>query len=272
VFANCSDFHFNFCFLSGNPEIKKIMAPRCYIPPPFSVILLNLNTLTFMKKLYCLVLLALVAFASCKKGELNNTSGEDNGCTTRLKRDYSDNNKVELATAVKLLQKNNISLSGLVITRVILNDSITTNGPLNIYQHVVASEESNGLPIFNSGVSYHFRNEVYETTSGRRYGTINLDTNPHAQLSEIRKIFITELNKDTFSLNNIVQDSSCLRAEFGYLNINYDTPDNPQFVKVWKITPMKYDYPEAYIQDDNKKLLSYFNGLMTVNKAKSNRK
>jgi|GEM_PF-3777005 len=91
----------------------------------------------------------LAAFAACKKGELAAVDGEDNGCISRLKRDYSDSNKVELATAVKLLQKNNISTSGLVIYRVILNDSISTNGPLNIYQHVIAYEESKGTFIHN---------------------------------------------------------------------------------------------------------------------------
>lgn len=242
--------------------------PRCYISFSRSVILLNLNTLHFMKKLYCLVLIALAVFVGCKKGELSSAGGEDNGCISRVKRDYSDSNKVELAAAIKLLQKNNIPVNGLVIYRVILNDSISNNGPLNIYQHVIAYEESKGLPIFNSGVGYHFRNEVFTTTIGRRYGTLSLNTTATAPLPQIRKIFIDAFKKDGYTIDNHVNESSCLNAEFGYYNLNQDTPDHPNFIKAWKVTFSKYnEYPVAYIQDSNRKLIYYFNGLLTLNKT-----
>ena len=220
-----------------------------------------------MKKFYCLVLIVLAAFTACKKGELSSAGEEDNGCISRVKRDYSDSNKVELAAAIKLLQKNNIPVNGLVIYRVILNDSISNNGPLNIYQHVIAYEESKGLPIFNSGIGYHFRNEVFATTIGRRYGTLSLNTTATAPLPQIRKIFIDAFKKHGYTIDNRVNESSCLNAEFGYYNLTPDTPDQPHFAKVWKVTFMNYDYPVAYIQDDNRKLLSYFNGLLTLNKT-----
>ncbi|WP_413670714.1 hypothetical protein ACEN9X_12700 [Mucilaginibacter sp. Mucisp86] len=217
-----------------------------------------------MKKFYCLVLIVLVAFAACKKGQLSSGDGEDNGCISRIKRDYSDSNKVELATAIKLLQKNNIPTNGLVIYRVILNDSISTN----IYQHVMAYEESNGLPIFNSGISYHFRNEIFETSIGRRYGTLNLNTKAAATLPQIRKVFIDAFKKDGYTVDNNVNESSCLNAEFGYFDLNHDTPDHPNFIKAWKVTFAKYnEYPVAYIQDSDRKLLFYFNGLLTLNKV-----
>lgn len=221
-----------------------------------------------MKKFYCLVLLALVAFASCKKGELNHAADEDNGCINVIKRDYSDSNKVELATAIKLLQKNNISANGLIVYQVILNDSISINGPLRIYQHVAAYEESKGLPIFNSGIGYHFKNEVFETSIGQRYGTLNLNTKAEATLPQIRKVFIDAFKKDGYTVDNNVNESSCLNAEFGYYNLSQDTPDHPNFIKVWKVTFSKYnEYPVAFIQDSNRKLIYYFNGLMTLNKT-----
>ncbi|XHR94570.1 hypothetical protein ACFJIV_30575 [Mucilaginibacter sp. UC70_90] len=220
-----------------------------------------------MKKFYCLVLIVLAAFTACKKGELSSAGGEDNGCINRVKRDYSDSNKVELAAAITLLQKNSIPVNGLVIYRVILNDSISNNGQLNIYQHVIAYEESKGLPIFNSGIGYHFRNEVFSTTIGRRYGTLSLNTTATAPLPQIRKIFIDAFKQDGYTIDNHVNESSCLNAEFGYYNLTPDTPDQPHFAKVWKVTFMNYDYPVAYIQDDNRKLLSYFNGLLTLNKT-----
>ncbi|WPU98692.1 hypothetical protein SNE26_21995 [Mucilaginibacter sp. cycad4] len=221
-----------------------------------------------MKKFYCLVLIVLVAFAACKKGQLSSGDGEDNGCINRVKRDYSDSNKVELITATKLLQKNNIPVNDLVIYRVILNDSITSNGPLNIYQHVVAYEESNGLPIFNSGISYHFRNEVFSSSIGRRFGTLNLNTKAEATLPQIRKVFIDAFKKDGYNIANNVNESSCLNAEFGYFNLNQDTPEHPNFIKAWKVTFSKYnDYPVAYIQDSDRKLIYYFNGLMTLDKT-----
>ncbi|MEO3402589.1 hypothetical protein AAFN85_01715 [Mucilaginibacter sp. CAU 1740] len=217
-----------------------------------------------MKKFYCLVLLALMAFASCKKGELSGSYGEDNGCINRIKRDYSDSNKTELATALKLLQQNNISTSGLIIYRVILKDSVTTNGPLSVYQHVMAFEESKGLPIFNASIGYHFKDGAFFTSIGKCYGTLSFDTKASATLPQVRKVFIDAFNKDGYNVDGHVNASSCVRAEFGYYNLTPDTPDQPHFVKAWKVTFNDWDYPEAYIQDDNRKLLSYFNGIMTV--------
>lgn len=123
------------------------------------------------------------------------------------------------------------------------------------------------MPIFNSGIGYHFRNEVFSTTIGRRYGTLSLNTTATAPLPQIRKIFIDAFKKDGYTIDNHVNESSCLNAEFGYYNLTPDTPDQPHFAKVWKVTFMNYDYPVAYIQDDNRKLLSYFNGLLTQNKT-----
>ena len=85
-----------------------------------------------------------------------------------------------------------------------------------------------------------------------------------ATLPQIRKVFIDAFNKDGYNIAGHVNASSCLRAEFGYYNLTPDVPDQPHFVKAWKVTFTDWDYPEAYIQDDNRKLLLYFNGIMTA--------
>jgi hypothetical protein len=55
----------------------------------------------FAKKLSCIVLVALALGSSCKKSPLVAVQ-DDNGCISRIKRDYSDPNKTTLLQQTRL--------------------------------------------------------------------------------------------------------------------------------------------------------------------------
>ncbi|WP_184550220.1 hypothetical protein [Mucilaginibacter sp. FT3.2] len=216
-----------------------------------------------VQKLPCLVLLFFALCSSCKKSTLTPVM-DDNGCISRIQRDYSDANKTDLATAQKLLQDNHIATGNIVVSRVILNDTITTNGPVHILQHVIVQQYANGLPILFAQISYHFNNGIFAETTGYLYNNVTLGTTPHTSLPQLRYLFVKASVKDYQALNKNIADS-CLVAEFGYYDISPNS--HGQLVKAWRVTPPKSDYPVAIIQDDNAKLLLYYNGLLTLNKA-----
>ncbi|SEP35765.1 hypothetical protein [Mucilaginibacter sp. OK283] len=217
----------------------------------------------FAKKLSCIVLVALALGSSCKKSPLVAVQ-DDNGCISRIKRDYSDPNKTELAAALKLLQDNHIATANQVVGGATLNDTITTNGPVHVMQHVFNQLYANNQPILFAQVIYHFNNGIYQSTSGYLYNSVTLDTVPHTRLSQLRYVFMQEAKNDGYAVTNKIT-SSCLVAEFGYLDISPDS--HGQLVKAWRVTPPNQSYPLAMIRDDNGHLIYYTNGIMTLNKA-----
>lgn len=214
------------------------------------------------RKISCLILLAIAAGSSCKKSPLVNVQ-DDNGCISRIRRNYSDTNKIAFAAALKLLQDNHIATANLVITGGIFNDTITTNGPVHVMQHVFTQLYANKQPILFAQLNYHFNNGVYQSTSGYAYNSVTLDTVPHARLSQLRYVFIQQAKNDWYAAGNNIT-STCLVAEFGYFDISSNS--HGQLIKAWRVTPANQSYPLAMIRDDNGQLIYYTNGIMTLNK------
>jgi hypothetical protein len=219
----------------------------------------------FAKKISCVFLVALALGSSCKKSPLTGVQN-DNGCISRIRRDYADTNKTELTASLKLLTDNHIATNNLVVTRAILNDTITTNGPVHVLQHVIAQQYSKGLPILFAQVGYHFNNGTYYITSGYLYSNVTLGTTPRTTLPQLRYLFVQAALKDSYSVNRKIADS-CLVAEFGYYDISPDS--HGQLIKAWRVTPANHDYPFAIIQDDDARLLFYHNGILTLNKSRN---
>ncbi|TFF34801.1 hypothetical protein [Mucilaginibacter psychrotolerans] len=212
------------------------------------------------KALLFLLLPAMLALAACNKAVL-----QDNGCVTEYIRPLNPVGDAAYAKIKTLFQNNGISYQGLSFYRADFNDNIPLNGVINVYQHTVAMQYFNGLPLLNGDIGYHFMNGVFTTTISPRYSSINIGTGKHLQLSQVRKLFLDEIQKDGFYANRSYKDS-CMSAEFGYYNVTPDGPTpTPQFIKAWKITPSGSDYPVAYFRDDDAAMLSYFNGIFTVN-------
>ncbi len=62
---------------------------------------------------------------------------------------------------------------------------------------------------------------------------------------------------------------SCLSAEFGYYNVNFDISDVPEvLVKAWKVTTKgsvyPSEYPQACYKDKDGQRLYYDNGIRSV--------
>ncbi len=211
-----------------------------------------------MKWICCILLFALVAVVSCKK---NNVIGSDNGCISRISAHYITG--ADSLAAVKLFQQNNIPYNNLAFERIILNDTITSGSGSSVYQHIFVLQYFNGLQLFFSDIGYHFNGGVFQSSSGTRYSSINLNTVPLLSLPQIRKLYVGELRKDSYKTDLNYKDS-CLVAEFGYYNLN-TTGTVPGFVKAWRVSPKNSTYPQALFQDNNGRTISYYNGLTTFN-------
>jgi hypothetical protein len=205
-----------------------------------------------MKKAYYFVLLIVIAFNSCKKNDLSG----DNGCISRIKKHYVSAS--DSLAAIQLLKQNNLPYTNLTFEYVLLND--TVNDPVTPYQHVVAHQNFNGLPILSSEFGYHFQGGVYKSTTGTIYGPINLNNHSSLSLPVLRKLYLDEVKKN--SANIATFKDSCLVAEFGYYNLNETINTTPNFVKAWRVTPSKNNFPLVYFRDDNGKTISFFSGIV----------
>jgi hypothetical protein len=207
-----------------------------------------------------ILLFCLLCFASCKKG---NTTIAD-GCISRIKRHYI--NGADSLAAVSLLKKNNIAYSNLAYDRIILNDTIknVTTGAASVYQHIFALQYFNGLPLFFSDLGFHFNEGVFQSSTGARYNSINLNTVAVLPLQQVRRLFLAETSRN--GLTATMKDS-CLSAEFGYYNLgNGINNSGTNFVKAWFVTPQNSIYPQALIQDGTGNILYFFNGVYTFSK------
>jgi hypothetical protein len=214
-----------------------------------------------MKQLYLLPVL-LLALAACRKN--NSTDLGPAGCITQHQKDYFNLKASDSLQAIKLFQQNNIKYNNLVLERLIMNDTITNTEGTHIYNHVVIIQYVNGLPILSGDAGYHFRDGVFQQTSGIIYTSVNLDTHSTLSLPKLSKLYMDEaVNKQGY---NAGFRDSCLVAQFGYFNLNAGSGDNTtKFVKAWRITMKDWFYPVAYYRDDNAQLISFDSGIRTLN-------
>ena len=210
-----------------------------------------------MRSLFYLSCLILFSIFSCRKG--SPIVEADSGCISLGRFSYNVS-KADSAAAVALFKKNNISVGNLVFRRVILNDTSTAlnTNPITVYQHVQVQQYFNGLPILNSALGYHFKNDVFQFTMGTKYTGVNLGTSQHLRLSQVRALYVKAAEKD------ISAKDSCLVTRFGYYDVGHDNNAPPSFVKAWWVTPAHAEYPLGIFRDDNGASITYFNGIVTL--------
>ena len=124
-----------------------------------------------MKKLYLIVLLSLT-FASCKK---NDQLPGDNGCISQVKRQNFSVTSSDSISAIQLLKQNNIPYSDLQL-EYFSSYTVPTGDNAGTYQNVISIQRINGLPILSGELWYQFKNNILQSTTGTRYGSVNLDT------------------------------------------------------------------------------------------------
>jgi hypothetical protein len=197
-----------------------------------------------MKKLNLALLLIVSALSACKKAGTNTA---DNGCISRIDTHSSTIllSATDQAIALNLFQQNHVTVGALQFYWYSVdNASYTPPGP---YQYVSSHQYFSNLLLFNGDMSFTFRQGIFISTSGLQYTAINLDTNPHLTLADVRAAFLK------ISANAKLKDS-CLNAQFGYYNIGNGSGTPPEnFVKAWKVT-LKTPVPAqaaTYLRDDN---------------------
>lgn len=211
-----------------------------------------------MKKLFTICLLAVATLAACKK---NDAIG-NNGCIARTPviPVATMLSPADQARVSQLFQQNNIPVNGLNFYRYTYDpNNYVLPGP---YEYIRADQNLNGLPIFNSDVLYNFRQGTLYYTGGNRYTGVNIDTTPRLTLPQLRSVYLTAMA--TYNKQYVTLKDSCLTAQFGYYDLgSINGQTSGQLVKAWKVTIGHFEYPVAYLRDDNDSTIYIDNGIRT---------
>lgn len=215
------------------------------------------------KILYCLIIVALSV--SCTK-ETNLL--EDNRCSSLV----IDNPATQLLSDQKLdtikylFNKNHLRTTSLQFF-----NYQESRGYQNIlFKYIVAYQFVNGLKVFTDYRGFEFgKNDSLVFMDGDTILSLNLPKKPRLSLFQVRAIFSNAINTDGYKLYSSMQDS-CMNMEFGYYDLNAGTGNIiHKYTTAWKINPKNREYPYAFIDDLNVRLIYYDNGIRTLweNKA-----
>jgi hypothetical protein len=223
-----------------------------------------------------LFVLALTIF-SCKK-ESNNTITplkipEDKGCIERknvLVSDHSghsiNNSNIPIISSLFLNNSINDSKFRYYFYS---DDSVQTYFPPyeKFDSKIIRIKEfTNGLEIFSGEILYNFRNNILSLRNGNLSNGTSLNTIPNLLTEQLRTLFVGHIEQ--FDHKGNQYKDSCFSCEFGYYNLNAGTNNSTEnLVKSWKITLRNRiypsEYPIAYYEDNDGKLIYYSNGIQT---------
>lgn len=220
-----------------------------------------------MKPLYSATLfLALLAgLSACTKSEGPAPEGSA-GCFEHKNVPVSAHSigAGEKAAADKLFAANGIDNRNFRYTRYSRGDQKTYFPPYTTFDEQVVNVEeyTNALRIFTGQLNFLFRNGVFNFRAGSPSSGTSLNTTPTATPESIVLAFraaITEYDGATKP-----SSSQCIVVEFGYYNLNAGTSNAPErLAKVWKASAKGREYPFAYFEDNDGKLINYDNGVRT---------
>ena len=222
-----------------------------------------------MKKVLIIIALVAFAFLSCSKEDEAPVKKPAPGFGY-IERKFVPLNAHSISNAevvaVSLLFTSNGINKGNFRYLQYLNDSLQISYPpytkVN-YKSVRLDQYTNGLRIFNGDMAFVFKNDLFHYLSGATTKGTYLDTVPHTALYRLRTLFLDDM-EETDHLGSQYKDSS-LSAEFGYYNLNAGKVNGTEnLVKAWKVTPKNRvapsDYPQAFYNDNDGKLIYYDNG------------
>jgi hypothetical protein len=222
-----------------------------------------------MKTNYLTLIIFILSLNSCTNDYLLSLT-EDNGCIEKIVIPVNAHSIIAADVSVvnELFLKNGIDNSNLRYFRYI-HDSIQTLYPpyTKFDEKVVKVDQyANGLRIFFSDMNYIFKNGRINYIAGNPSKGTKLNTSSRLTLGQLRKLFIVAAEQDDHKADQY--KGVCLKAEFGYLDLNAGKPDyTEKLIKAWRITLRDSEYPSeypvAYINDDDGKLISYDNGIRT---------
>lgn len=204
------------------------------------------------KIFYCLLIVALAV--SCKKGAY---IVEDKRCSELIVDDQTINllPVKEIDTIHYLFTKNHINIPGLLPKSYIYSMG---------YRYIGAYQFVNGLKVFTNHWSFEFgKNDSLIFMHGDTILSLDLPKMPRLSIAQVRSIFINAINADGFIIYASLQDS-CMNMQFGYYDLKAGAYNNVhKYTTAWKINPNNRDYPYAFIDDLNERLIYYDNGIRT---------
>jgi hypothetical protein len=213
-----------------------------------------------------LIFISLVIF-SCKK---ENQLKENNSCTERKIVSANSHliDRPDIALVNNLFIKNGIDKNNFRYFQY-TEDSIQTYFPPydKFDSKIVRVDQfTNGLRIFNGDLVFSFKNDIFNYRGGSLTSGTKLNNIPNLNLTQLRKLFIDDIKKFNQPLNQ--NNDTCLYAEFGYFNLNAGTGNiTESLIKAWRIklknSVYPSEYPEAYYQDNDGKLIYFDNGIRT---------
>lgn len=221
-----------------------------------------------MKNNTLIILILCLAFYSCKKDNIREIQliAEDSGCIELKKvlptdhSGYSINNS-NIPIINMLFLSNGINNSKYRY-HYFYEDSILTNGFISVR----VTEFTNGVEIFPNEIVFVFTNNILSYRDGNETKGTNLNTIPNLSIKQIRTLFLGSIEQ--FDHKGNEYKDSCFWAEFGYFNTDAGTNNSTEhLIKSWRVTLKNSiypsEYPIAYYQDDDGKLIVYDNGIIT---------
>jgi hypothetical protein len=215
-----------------------------------------------MKNSFFALLMATVITCSCNKDNNSNDTPLPNGtgCIERII--IPANSNVSFSTA----EYNEIN--GLFVSNGVNkpNYRYFRSYVINGTRLVHTMQYANGLPIFNKDLNFNFNNGVFGSFAGYLTNGTTLNTLQTLSLPQLRTLFID--NAEQFEHKGLQYKDSCVKAEFGYYDLNSGSGSTTEdIVKSWKLTLKSstepFEYPIAYYRDDNGSLIYYDNGIRT---------
>ena len=214
-------------------------------------------------------------FYSCQKGNviISLPIAEDIGCIELKKVLATDHsgytiNNSNIPIINSLFLNNGIDNSKYRY-HYFYEDSIQTYYPpysKNDSKSVRVTQFTNGFEIFPDDIVFVFTNNLLSYRNGNETKGTTLRTIPNLTVRQIRTLFLGHI--ELYDHKGNQYKDSCFCAEFGYFNLNAGTNTSTEnLVKSWKITLKNSiypsEYPIAYYQDDDGKLIVYDNGIRT---------
>lgn len=224
-----------------------------------------------MKAPISYALLFMIIFSSCTRSEIDPSSKEAIGCIEQIvipvtAHSVGYNNLEEIN---KLFTDNGIDYSHYRYYNY-LHDTLQTLYPPYAKKddkNVRVDQYANGVRIFTGDMVFNFIDNVLNFIGGDTTKGTSLNTLPHLTLSQLRGLFIRDVEQ--FDHKGDQFKDTCLKAEFGYFNMNVGFSNTKEvLVKAWRVTPKNSlfpsEYPVAYYKDDTAELIAYDNGLRTL--------
>lgn len=195
------------------------------------------------------LILAAVAFlAACKQ------SVHDSGCITRYDGPpyYTVPLKAgQLDTINALFSANGLPTANLNFTGYYSDTLKDSSGTPYFNQGVYANLSVNGLPVFNLGFGWNFRNGILQPNSyGPQFAYPGNDTTTTWKLPALRSQFFKTYEAALYGGNRSrspllarpgsYYHDSCLYAQLGYIDAwwsNNSLPNGKNLLKVWRVYP-----------------------------------